>query len=329
MVDNLDYNVMYQFRVVAASGYRDTQGQLVFSGVEQAGDASGDQKTSNIVTAVPVLPLTIVPSGLRVTGVKSDEISVAWDQVVGATYYQIEYQLASLAYEPMTQWSTYGTPPAHILDTRVTIPIDPAQSGKVFNVRVSAFNAHLKTNDYPGFVGPSVSVQARPVAPPSPPALLSIHPAAARILYRGMAQVTAESEVHLLDGDAVARGQLGRQAVVGARLEIMDGSYRGAIRQVAGYSSSSAALSLSSPLRPADLVPDVEKDIYASAAIANKTYVRLSREASSEESVVLGWAAVRDARQYHLQVRYTDELHLAGRDLAVQSFAEIATVSSR
>ena len=79
----------------------------------------GDQKTSNIVTAVPVLPLTGVPTGLRVTGVKADEISVAWDPLPGATYYQVEYQLASLAYEPMTRWSTYGSPPAHILGTEV------------------------------------------------------------------------------------------------------------------------------------------------------------------------------------------------------------------
>jgi hypothetical protein len=298
--------------------------------VNKTGAMQGDQKTSNIVTAVPVLPLSGVPTGLRVTGVRAEQISVAWDALPGATYYQVEYQLASLAYEPMTHWVTYGSPPARILGTEVTIAIDTAQSGQVFNVRVSAFNAHVATSSYPGFVGPSVSVQARPVAPPSPPSSLSLHPAAARILYRGMALVTGESEVRLLDAAAVASAQLGLQAVAGARLEIMDGSYRGATRFVTTFTASASSLSLETPLKPSDQVAEVAEDIYGgNSAVANKTFVRLSREAASEGSAVLGWAAVRDARRYHLQERHSDEIHLAGADLPLKEFSEIATVGSR
>jgi hypothetical protein len=155
-VENLDAGVQYQFRIVSASDFRDVKGMLVFSGVGKAGDSEGDQKTSNIETAVPVMPLSGIPAGLRVTAVRAYEISLAWNAHPGATYFQLEYQLASSAYTPMGKWHTYGAPPAHIRDTSVTMPIDRTTSGQVYNLRLNAFNTHVPSGDYPGFVGPDL-----------------------------------------------------------------------------------------------------------------------------------------------------------------------------
>ena len=126
----------------------------MFSGVGKAGDSGGDQKTSNIETAVPVMPLSGIPTGLRVTAVRAYEISLAWNAHPQATFYQLEYQLASSPYTPMGKWHTYGDPPAHIPGTSVTMPIDRTTSGQVYNLRITAFNTHIPSGDYPGFVGP-------------------------------------------------------------------------------------------------------------------------------------------------------------------------------
>jgi hypothetical protein len=219
VVENLDQGVQYQLRVVSASEFRDANGQLLFSGVARAGDSAGDQKTSNLVTAIPVQPLTGIPTGLRVTAVRAFEISLAWDAHAGATYYQLQYQLASVAYEPMGVWHTYGSPPAQIMGTAVTLPIDKATSGQVYNLRITAFNTHLPSGDYPGFVGPSAAVVARPIAAPAAPALLAIHPRAARLLYRGLAVLTSSSSLRLLDAAQLQGAQVFPVLVKQVRVE--------------------------------------------------------------------------------------------------------------
>lgn len=113
----------------------------------------------------------------------------------------------------MGKWHTYGNPPAHIFGTSVTMPIDRTTSGQVYNMRINAFNPHLPSGDYPGFVGPSAAVQARPVAAPAAPSMLGIHPLAARVLYRGHGIVTNTGSVRLLDSARLLMAQVAYSVV--------------------------------------------------------------------------------------------------------------------
>ena len=67
------------------------------------------------------------------------------------------------------------------------------------NLRITAFNTHLPSGDYPGFVGPSAAVVARPIGAPGAPTMLAMHRRAARLLYRGLAVLTSPSSLRLLD----------------------------------------------------------------------------------------------------------------------------------
>jgi len=61
-----------------------------------------------------------------------------------------KYQKYILYVEKNEQWMTYGKPSAHILTPYVTIPVDTSKSGHLYNVRVTAYNTHLPSGDYPG-----------------------------------------------------------------------------------------------------------------------------------------------------------------------------------
>ena len=76
---------------------------------------------------------------LQHTATQADEISVAWNTHAGASYYQIEYQLAAVAYEPMTPVSLSSpTPLSSHLFSSISPPFlssPPLQSVPIFCCR--------------------------------------------------------------------------------------------------------------------------------------------------------------------------------------------------
>ena len=122
--------------------------------------------------------------------------------------------------------------------------------------------------------------------------------------------------------------QLEEQAVQGATLEIMDGPYRDVLRQITTFTRSNSTLSLAVPLSSQDRVQVEEQDLAGSpSALENTSYVRLQREAASQDSVVLGWEAVRDVKEYTIQARHSSS-GVGGADLDLKPFYAVATVGS-
>lgn len=70
----------------------------------------GDQRTSNIVTAAPVAPLTVAPANLKVTAIRTNQVHLVWNSVPGAAYYRVQYRLEDQPYQASVPWALYGTP---------------------------------------------------------------------------------------------------------------------------------------------------------------------------------------------------------------------------
>ena len=202
------------------------------------------------------------------------------------------------------------------------------------SLRPSGLGAKTRTTRQRNYL--AVCSQARPIPPPAAPTSLSIHPAAARVLYRGLAVVTSAHSVQLLDNVALAKNRLDLQAVAGATLEFMDGAFRGVTRRVASFTTSNSSVAFASTLTGFGLMKSgagagAEEDLRGSAsALANASFVRLFLEAVSvsDRTLALGWTGVVNAREYHIRVRESSSPNLGGSDLKTMPFAEIASVGN-
>ena len=126
-----------------------------------------------------------------------------------------------------------------------------------------------------------------------------------------------------------------RQAMAGAVVEFMDGVWRDRARVVAHYSEANATLHLREGLLHAGeatpVAAEQEPDLVGRASgVANTSFVRVFREAASPTSLVLGWAAAQDAREYAVRERHsavTDQIEM-GSNLALLPWNAVAVVGS-
>ena len=93
-VTGLSLGVHYDFRVLATDLFLKVGSSTVLWAGDESGSDMKDQYGSNLVFAVPIQPLTVAPSALRVTGYRDTEVQLQWTQVPGAYYYHVLYRYA-------------------------------------------------------------------------------------------------------------------------------------------------------------------------------------------------------------------------------------------
>jgi hypothetical protein len=238
----------YEFRVLARDLFESTigGGQVVW-----AGDVQGyeeDQFASNIVSATPVQQLHDPPTGLTVVGVRDTEVHLKWDFLPRADYYVLQYKKLDEPYEHLEFWKDVEANLGESLRlSGNTGVVTELTTGRRYQFRVKAFNAHIATATYPGYSGPSSSVYAIPLARPAPSQDFGL------ILNPWLDFLQCAHKPCLLRASQTGSVQLGVDApdqdgvLVGALLRITSG---GAIHEnshIIAYNGTSKNATLASP----------------------------------------------------------------------------------
>ena len=292
VVKELTQNEIYQFRVLARDLFEETTGEedVKWAGEEQ-GDDEKDQFASNIVSATPVSPLQGTPSGLSVVGVRETEVHLTWNALEAAVYYVLQYKRLDEAYEQLEFWKDFEANPGEVLRITTTSGVvTELTTGRRYEFRVKAFNAHVATETYLGYAGPSASVFAMPLErlAPSEDFTLISGP------WLDMLQCALNTcAIQSSDLDSVqlsANAPATDDILVGARIRLTSGAAIHEDARILSYNGTSKVATLA---RPLSAIPST-----------GDTY-EVSRFSVGEDRAIVTWTRMIGATRYKISIRRT------------------------